>query len=56
MTGEIFCYKIQDECERACTYCELTVDREINKACVSCIVLEVRKMVDDFLEGEQNDE
>ena len=58
--SENFCYKIQAECDCECAHCFVTLEGETSKkACAGCIVSEVRKMVDDFLEYEKegrNDE
>ena len=53
---ENFCYNVQAECDCECTHCFVTRENEIGKACAGCIVSEVRKMVDDFLEYEEEDE
>ena len=60
MTDEFFCCRILLECDRECANCFVTLEGETStKACDGCIVSEVRKMVDEFLEiltTEENDE
>ena len=53
--SEDFCYKIQAECDCECAHCFVRLENE-SKACAGCIVSEVRKMVDDCLECEKEEE
>jgi len=55
--SEDFCHTILTECKRECERCFVTLEGETSKkACAGCIVEEVRKMVDDFLEYGKEDE
>ena len=55
--SENFCHKIQVWCDCECVHCFVTLEGETSKkACAGCIVSEVRKMVDDELECEKEDD